>query len=418
MRLRSLSFALALLTATTARAQIAQTWLRDALSPPNPTLHKTPSLAIYPHQTIQVAFSHAQHMKAGVDCDSCHDMVGDSKTTVDRKIPAHPQCQTCHDIEAAKRGEKTDPAAGCNTCHPGMTPPESVPKDVFQVNNIVFSHQSHLKRGTKCEACHGHVDEQTLATRDNLPRMSTCLTCHDGTKAPNRCSECHLTEPDGILKTRFASGVLAPSGTLTDDDHGSDFLKRHAFAAQKNPDSCNTCHRVQECESCHASTSKAFRFHPPEWLQTHPVSSRSQQMDCTACHREQSFCLSCHEASGVSEVAGLRGPGGFIGLKSFHPPGFASPVRNSANHHSFEAMANPESCVGCHSEKDCIKCHATSAVTPPTTANPTQIDPHPPGFASSALACRAFKAAPFACAKCHGAGSGLTSVAGLLTNCR
>lgn len=423
MRLRRIALLLvfvgAILAAPKAQAQFAATWLRDALTPPTPGLHKTPSPAIFPPQTIGLTFSHAMHIQAGADCTTCHDSIDKSATSAPSDIPQHVQCETCHDIEAAKRGEKTDPPSSCQTCHPGITTPaQPVPKDLFLTGNINFSHQSHLARGAKCVDCHGEVNKTELATRDNFPRMKTCLTCHDGNKAPNKCSECHVTEPDGVMRTHFVSGTLAPSGTLLDDDHDRDFLKRHAFVAQKNPDSCNNCHRPQECEACHTNTSKAFRYHPPSWIQSHPVTVRNGSMDCTACHREQSFCISCHQTSGVSQVAGLRGPNGIVGLKKFHPPGFATPTVTSANHHSFEAMANPESCVACHREQDCIKCHGTTNVVKSMGGNPVGIDPHPPGFAQSAAACRAFHMTPFACAKCHGGGSGLAQVQSLLVNCR
>jgi c(7)-type cytochrome triheme protein len=419
--LRSGVLAAALLAAPAAHAQVAQTWLRDALTPTTPGIHKTPSVAVYPPQHIEVEFSHTMHLKAGVDCESCHDMVGDSKTAVDRNIPAHTQCETCHDIEAAKKGEKTDPESGCATCHPGIKG-EDAPKNTFDANNIIFSHDSHLKRGTKCSECHAGVGKLELATRNNLPRMTTCLTCHDGAKAPNKCTECHLAEPDGVLRTRFASGTLAPTGTLRDDDHGRDFLKRHAFVAQQDAESCSACHRATECESCHAASSKAFRFHPADWTQRHSVEARSEAMQCASCHREQSFCINCHVQSGVAFQEGLRSPTGRIttaGGPKFHPAGFASASRTGGNHHSFEAMTNPESCIACHDEKSCLACHATTnIVTPGQAGHPLNTNPHPPGFANSAQACRALHAAPFSCAKCHGAGGNLTTLTARMPNCR
>lgn len=419
--LRLAFFALVFAAALPARAQLVQTWLREALTPTPPGVHKQPSTAIYPTQEIKLGFSHTLHVKAGVDCESCHDMVGASKAAIDRNIPIHTQCETCHDIEAAKKGEPTDPPSSCAVCHPGIQG-EAAPKDRFEGNNIIFSHQSHLTRGAKCTDCHSGVEKVQLATRTNLPRMTTCLTCHDGQKAPNKCSGCHLAEPDGVLRTRFASGVLAPTGTLRDDDHGRDFMKRHAFVAQQDAESCSACHRATECESCHANSSKAFRIHPPDWVQRHSVESRSQAMQCASCHREQNFCVACHVKSGVALQEGLRGPGGKLttaGGPKFHPPGFGSSTRTGSNHHSFEAMTNPESCISCHDEKSCLACHATgNVVTQPQVGHPLNTNPHPPGFANSTLACRAMRSAPFACAKCHGAGANLTALSARMPNCR
>jgi hypothetical protein len=397
-----------------AQAQLGADWLRQALSPPRPGLKQGPSNAIYPPQVISLRFSHRQHVEAEVSCASCHDAIDKSTRPTDRNLPAHAQCESCHDIEAARRGEATDPLSTCAACHTGHVPgTESVAANDFPPANVHFSHQSHLVRGARCTDCHASAGAATLATRADLPRMVTCLGCHDGRQAPNRCTTCHLSEPDGVLKTRFAAGTLAPVGTLRDDDHGRDFLRRHAHVARSEMESCSSCHRAAECEGCHAASSKAFRVHPPDWTQSHGISSRGREMDCQSCHREQSFCISCHQQLGVASESRLRQPGTALAGQRFHPPGFTGLSRASPDHHAWAAQANIQSCAACHQEQTCLKCHASTASVPGSPA----FNPHPPGFGQGGAACRALRASPVACAKCHGGGAGLVSLGQLLVGC-
>jgi hypothetical protein len=302
----ALALGLLLALAPDARAQVMRSWLRVALNPVQPTAQKGPSTAVIPAQTIGLRFSHQQHTAAGVDCTQCHDAVEKSRFASDRNIPAHGQCEQCHDIDAAAKGEASDPPSSCVACHPGVQKEgDPVPPDVFPANNLHFPHAVHLAKGAKCTDCHAGIEEAELGTRAQLPKMAQCLQCHDGQQAPNKCTTCHLSEPDGVLRTRFASGALAPSGTLRDDDHGHDFLRRHAHIAAADMESCSSCHRATECEACHTASSKAFRLHPPDWLAVHGVSARSAEIDCTACHREQSFCVSCHQQMGVASESRL-----------------------------------------------------------------------------------------------------------------
>ncbi len=177
-------------------------------------------------------------------------------------------------------------------------------------------------------------------TRVDLPMMATCLGCHDGKQATARCSACHLTEPDGRLKTKLVSaatmaaggnGPLVPSGSLRGiDAHGPTFTRDHAQAG-RDEGYCLTCHRRQECIDCHGGVVRPPDIHPSDYVSLHAMDARRNTPDCSACHRAQSFCVGCHQRSGVSPdpEGGLPGRrpnnpfGTGTGLKSFHPPGWA-----------------------------------------------------------------------------------------------
>jgi hypothetical protein len=134
-------------------------------------------------------------------------------------------------------------------------------------------------------------------------------------------------------------------------------------------------------------------------------------MDCTACHRQQEFCISCHQQMGVARESRLRQPGTALAATRFHPPGFTDLVRSGPNHHSFAAQQNMTSCMGCHTEQTCMQCHAA-------TGSMAQVNPHPRGFATSAFACRSLRQSPLACAKCHGGGSGVLSLRARMAGCQ
>ncbi len=415
---RALAMAALTLGGTLAAAAPARTdsgiqiWLREALSAPTPQ-RPAPSTVIYPPEKNGLLFSHFIHViKAQADCEECHETMDSSHLATDRNLPGHKECEDCHNIKKAAAGLKTDPASTCDVCHPGVHQQgESVPADVYPAVNLIFPHDVHIAHDIDCSACHKSISHETLGSRRHLMTMTECLGCHDGKKAPNGCATCHRTQPDGLLETSFASGRLLPDGQLSDDDHGRDFLHRHAHLAQSDLEQCSVCHRPQECVACHASSSPALRVHPPDWLASHGLSARTNALDCRSCHREQSFCVACHQQRGVAEDSPLRSPTMPLGRTSFHPPGWSSLTRSGPNHHSFYAQENIEACASCHQESDCLKCHAADGVV-------AQIDPHPLGWKQSGAACRAYHLTPMACAKCHGGGSNLGSVATLLVGCQ
>ncbi|MET0404013.1 MAG: cytochrome c3 family protein, partial [Cystobacter sp.] len=170
------------------------------------------SLAIYPEQRIPVRFDHQQHLEAGAECVSCHDGARSSASVKDRLLPGHPECETCHDLDAAKKGEKTDPPSACNVCHPGFdaTVHLAPPKLDAPTANLKFNHQLHVQKKVDCAQCHGDMKDVKLATRQHLPKMATCLKCHDGRQASQECGVCHLTQASGRLQLSFPSGILRP----------------------------------------------------------------------------------------------------------------------------------------------------------------------------------------------------------------
>ena len=354
-------------------------------------------------------------------------------------MPGEAACRTCHAIDRNQPFKNTGagPAARCDACHPGWSgvgaragllhanePPEP-PRLVVPPANLKFNHRLHASRGVRCEQCHPSASTASAPlTEADLPRMGDCLTCHTGaTGQPTaRCGACHLTLPDGRLKVNLAaggpvavalSGKLVPSGLLRGfDAHTAAFRTDHK-AAGRDEGYCLNCHRRSECLDCHNGALRPLDIHPSDYQTLHAFDARRNTPDCSSCHRNQTFCLGCHQRVGVASdpEGGLPGHqphnpfGTGTGVKSFHPPGWARDASGnvigtpSAASHSFQAKRNIRSCTSCHREETCLECHSND---PSRSAN---VSPHEIGFADSSR-CRALAARNRrACLKCHALGA-------------
>lgn len=356
--------------------------------------------AVYPAQRIPLLFSHDQHLKADVECEACHDAAHKSVRAKDRLLPAHAECEACHEIDKAAAGKKVDPPAACETCHLNYdaTVRKDVAKATFGTPNLIFNHQVHLERKVDCTVCHnssisGTMADVGLATRYQLPKMETCLTCHNGSTAPSGCSTCHVTDGVGRLQLSFASGVLRPmQGDPLGIDHGPRFELNHGTRAKLDRATCMECHAERYCQNCHNGLQKPLSVHQNDYVTMHPVQARQDSLACQACHRYQSFCAACHERSGV----GLNADSTFRprNLK-VHPDYNAWVVNIGPDHHAIAAARDIKQCMACHREESCTACHATVGKLPSSRGT----TPHPDGFKAG---CKAMAARnDRACLKCH-----------------
>ncbi|HXU03307.1 MAG TPA: cytochrome c3 family protein [Polyangia bacterium] len=400
------------------------------------TATSTPSPLIYPAETIPLAFDHAQHARLGATCEGCHVSALTSTAAGDNLIPREAACRSCHKIDRdlpAKAVPHGQGAARCDACHvdadgkrwmPGGAGAAAEPPRVALARpNLKFNHKLHATRGIACALCHANAEmQQAQVTRVDLPMMATCLGCHDGKQATARCSACHLTEADGRLKTKLmsvstmaagANGPLVPSGSLRGiDAHGPTFRRDHAIAG-RDESYCLTCHKRNECIDCHGGVVKPPDIHPSDYVSLHAVDARRNTPDCSSCHRTQSFCVGCHQRTGVGAdpEGGLPGRrannpfGGGTGVKTFHPPGWARDAGGAVistprpNSHAVSAQRNIRACASCHREESCLTCHSADPTRGPT------FSPHGVNFRNTArckfLAARNKRV----CLKCHQVGA-------------
>jgi hypothetical protein len=371
-----------------------------------------PSPVLVPPQKVPLRFSHVQHLTAaGLTCTFCHNKIARSTKTEDRNIPGHPECDECHD-RTAKEPAKAKPAAACETCHVGYS---SVRKDVALTADmpqayIKFPHKNHLDRKINCATCHGdYVKEKVaLATRDHLPTMTLCLTCHDNRQAPFACRTCHLTDRSGMVRTEYPTGVLKPAGIFRNDRHDAAWLQNHRVSSANDKAYCMNCHTEQYCVDCHNGAMKPLKIHPGDFVSMHPIFAKSAAQSCDSCHRDQSFCLSCHQRLGVSHVTGFAreglvgSPRGGVALR-FHPEGWVSRAgAQNQNQHGFHAQRNIRQCTPCHSERTCTESCHRSNLLPNARGIPGQgFPPHGPTLDWLARCGALFARNRRVCYKCH-----------------
>ncbi len=249
----------------------------------------------------------------GITCEECHlgaslgQMIG-IKIGALKEIGIH-NLRKPTAAEVPRTAHVSD--AVCRKCH-------EPPTGELHYHANRMTHQAHLDRGMHCTECHANVVHGGRAGYINTPPMSGCFTCHDGEKAPNQCSLCHLKL--GEIKP----AVYNPAWV---DAH-------RANLKEGGQDSCRVCHGDQFCKSCHQTVPP----HPGDWLQTHEATTKEQLTNCATCHvpREGEemarFCIDCHNA------------------RHAHGPQYLLT-------HPKEFQAKPDTCRLCHDEKFCDSCH-------------------------------------------------------------
>jgi c(7)-type cytochrome triheme protein len=360
--------------------------IRFAMAEPDPDAGTDWSPVVYPLQRLPVIFSHQQHAKRGTPCSACHPAGSTSQSAVDDLLPTEAACKPCHAID---RAAPTQPA--CAKCHPGWSPGAAVQPTYLTPAPIHFAHAQHTK--TPCVTCHGDMAGVDLATTKQLPTMASCMTCHPSGGDPGHCTDCHLAQRGGLLETRFEQGDLVPAQDGLGDAHGPEFATRHTVEARQPGATCNACHDQSECVACHQGVTKPTDFHPGDYTFTHAIDARRGKPECSACHRLESFCVGCHERSGVA----TRAHTDFNDVdpsRRFHPAGWAAPSGGvAANLHAQDARRNISSCTSCHREEDCQKCHTAEAGQ--------GASPHPKSWRGSAR-CKALdRANRRMCLRCH-----------------
>jgi hypothetical protein len=161
--------------------------------------------------------------------------------------------------------------------------------------------------------------------------------------------------------------------------HVPDFRDQHGSLASATPNACMTCHVRTQCLDCHRPNAATVgTYHPAGFLTRHPAAAYTRESSCADCHSPAGFCAACHEQSGLVAQRILRP--GFHDAKQFFLVGHGQAARQSL-----------ESCVGCHTERDCLTCHSARGGR--------RFNPHGPGFDGARLK----RKNPEMCTACHGA---------------
>ncbi len=368
--------------------------------PGRPALGKTSNI-VAPPPTIPLKFAHAKHPPGDFECEQCHPLATTSIAASDRLRPTKKACLDCHDEAAVpkdikQRGQKnTKPCQKCHTAFDGKGIPTPVR---WKQARLRFSHKVHAARKIACTTCHKGVGKSKPADGLHMPTMKLCLDCHKKhRRAPSRCVSCHERVPGGRMRTRYPEGSLKPGPSLPALNHGPLFGRNHKTAARGHRKQCDACHQRATCLRCHGGIKKPASIHLGNYILRHGREARANRNRCKSCHTRSRFCVSCHKRSGVSP-SNKKSPFVTPGVKRFHGAKWASTTRrgSAANRHATHARRNLGTCVSCHQERDCIRCHSRRRI------GGLGRSPHRPGFGHSRRCKIQLKKNIRACIKCHG----------------
>ncbi len=368
--------------------------------PGRPSWGKTSNIVL-PTPTIGLRFAHKKHPPGDFECNQCHPKAATSTAASDRLRPTKKACLDCHDEAAVPkdiktRGQKdTKPCAKCHTAFAA----NGVPRPVRWIQaRLRFSHKVHVARKIACTKCHKGVESSTPKDGLHMPKMSLCLDCHKKhARAPSRCVSCHERLPGGRMRTRYPEGSLKPGPSLPSLNHGPLFRRQHKTAARAHRKQCEACHQRATCLRCHGGIRKPASIHLGNYILRHGKEARANRKRCKSCHTRSRFCISCHKRSGVAK-SNVKSPFNSPGLTRFHGANWASATSKGAarNRHASHARRNIGTCVSCHQERDCTRCHSRRRI------GGLGQSPHRPGFGHSRRCKILLKKNIRACIKCHG----------------
>lgn len=209
-------------------------------------------------------YSHSKHVEEmGLECEFCHNNASSSNNAEDILIPEMSKCGECHDIKS-----------NCEKCH---SEPSNVVKIGQIVENIVFSHKEHLKRGLECLSCHKGINKSKDVFTKHIPEMERCFECHDGKKVSKRCNLCHIN--------------LKESG-LIPKNHDNFWRDSHGIIARVKESECYECHSEGKCARCHEGRIETD-VHPRGFKFQHGIKASADPKSCNVCHSIE-FCKKCH----------------------------------------------------------------------------------------------------------------------------
>jgi len=282
---------------------------------------------------------------------------------------------------AAKAG--TPVAASCGVCHarefcaqchvdaPERAAIQALPSDPRATAIAV-----------RLEPPPSHADESFLAGHGAVVRRAPaeCVTCH----TQESCQTCHLGKLPRVARVLHRAaepgrGAGALVGRRRPAWHGDNFAANHAQRAAAAQATCAACHVRADCLECHRpDAARASGYHVPGFLARHPAAAYARETSCSDCHNVGSFCTSCHARAGLRAAAGP--------LRS----GYHDATRFFIAGHGGAARQSLETCVSCHTERDCLTCHSA--------LGGRRFNPHGPGFDPNRL----IKKNPQMCTACHG----------------
>ena len=314
------------------------------------------------------------------------------------------QCATCHARES------------CARCHPNATEVSRtaavasdarVARALRGVAPEYFTPPSHGR--SDWASSHGDSAKGRLATCASCHAQPSCATCHIGRGAARQIARLSRPDPDGARGVRlritpvdvvargavlaFPHATASPTSRHTRDValatpaphasdtlptlvriHPADFGDRHGASASSGQLNCLGCHEERTCSSCHNGGSRR-QFHAVNFMSRHGASAAGREQECASCHTTETFCRECHRGQALAST-GARN----VVYHDRQP--------NWLQQHGQSARLEMQSCVSCHQQRDCTRCHSDLGL---------RVNPHGPGFDAARMS----KRNPQLCLTCH-----------------
>lgn len=171
-------------------------------------------------RTQPVPFSHQHHVEGlGIDCRYCHNSV---ETSSFAGIPPTYTCMSCHSqvwtnapmLEPVRYSLREDDPIKWSRVH-------DLPDFVY------FNHSIHVNKGVGCTSCHGRVDKQPLAWKEEPLTMGWCLECH-------RNPEKNVRPKDEIFNMAYHAE--------NQQELGEELVRQYNIP-KEGLDHCSVCHR-------------------------------------------------------------------------------------------------------------------------------------------------------------------------------
>lgn len=305
-------------------------------------------------------------------------------------------CQVCHARETCARCHVN---ATRVTSQFGLAPDARIAKLVAGRPAVYIAPASH--NTSVFLQSHGAQARAQVQSCANCHARASCQACHTGNGGADVIAQLPIAESGGAQGVQITSNALpwklpvseivplgamalgkadslaqarAESNTRRSAMHPAGFSRTHGVQAATARPSCEGCHSKSYCAQCHAGES-ARRFHVPNFAARHAPEAWGRETNCQQCHNREVFCRGCHMQSGLSS-------------KGRSNVGYHSAIPLWPLQHGQAARQGLQSCTSCHTQKDCMQCHAQGG---------RGINPHGPGFDAQ----RMWKANRLTCLRCH-----------------
>lgn len=288
-------------------------------------------------------------------CAGCHEMAPETATW---QVTSHSKisCVTCHRelgptsvkgkasivrlVFKHATGDISQPITSyhpiqndvCESCHSSM-------RKVTASGDILIPHDTHLKQGIACVACHGGVAHGFIAERgltskeeygtwtvekaekvskfdDTKTAMEACLDCHEQVNLGQK----PWLENEGVGKSEKQRvderQALAQKAAETKGDLGE--VAQPVFATSI----ATNLKAPIRCAPCHSEIKTPFNHAGSAWGTTHGVTARQDVKYCADCHSRQEirslitdqtdvrdyartdpFCITCHKKRPTGHLA-------------------------------------------------------------------------------------------------------------------